>query len=82
MIVYYTSVYSFIIKIFPNQNHEQSAVYVEFSKDVSELIGIVHGMCNPFCDDGKYIVTLDTKQGMDSSIIQTLQTVETIRKTQ
>ena len=45
---------------------------------MSELIGIVHGMDNSFYDERKYLVTLDTKQDIDSSVIQTLQTVETI----
>ena len=45
---------------------EQSeGVEAELRKDVTELIGILYGVGNPFCDDGKNIVTLDTWTWID-----------------
>jgi len=62
------------------KHHEQSAgVEAEFKKDVHELTGIVQGMGNPFLYDGD---DPDTKLVMDSSVVQTLYTVEQIGKAQ
>ncbi len=65
------------------KHHEQSVgVQAEFRKDVFELTGVVQDMGNPFLDDGDDLVTLDTKVVMDSSLIQTLQTIESIGQAQ
>ena len=60
-------------------NSHHAGVQTEFTKDVCAL-SEVKGIGNPFLDDGTYIVTLDTKLVMDSSIVQTLKTIESIGK--
>ena len=37
---------------------QSTGVHAEFRKDVSELIEIVYGMGNPFCDEGKDLTPL------------------------
>ena len=54
----------------------------EFIKDVCELTGIVRRMGNAFFDDSENLVILDIKQVMDTPIVQTLQTAETIGQAQ
>ena len=56
------------------KRHELSAAeQAEIRKDVSELTRIVCRMGNPCFDDGEYIVALDIKLVMDSSVVQTLK---------
>ena len=63
--------------------HEQSAaVQAEVSDGVCELTGIVCRIGNPFFGDGEDLVTLDIKLVMDSSVVQTLKTAETIDQAQ
>jgi hypothetical protein len=65
------------------KHHEQFAgVQAEFKKDVCELTAIINGMGNPFLDDGEDLVTLDTKLVTDSSVVKTLQRVETLGQEQ
>ena len=47
-----------------------------------ELTGIVRRMGNPFFDDGEDLITLDIKLVMDSSVVHTLKTAETIGQVQ
>jgi len=61
----------------PEKHHEQSrATQAEFMKDVLELVEVIQTVDNPFLDDGKDLLTLDTKVVMDNSAVQTLKIIE------
>ena len=57
------------------KHHEQSrGVQTEFRKDVCMLTEVLQGN-NPFIDDGKERITLDTNIVMDPAVIHTIQNV-------
>ena len=58
------------------QHHEQTKhAPVAFAQDVKALTGVMGEMGNPFCDDSKDLLVLDSRDLADS-VINTLRQIE------
>lgn len=65
------------------RHHEQiPSVQKTFLSQVKSVINVMEELGNPFADTGTDIYTLDTKQIMSDSVVDTIRSAEDIGKTQ
>lgn len=65
------------------RHHEQQpGVQCAFTKDVTSLIASLEEMGNPFCEEGKDLIALHTRDIMDSSVVDTVKGVKKVGKDQ
>lgn len=67
----------------PTKHHEQTpATQKAFGKDVKNLVSTLEDMGNPFLEDTGDLLTLDTKRIVDSSVVETVNTIEQLGQQQ
>ena len=65
------------------QNHEQGAsTQKTFQRQVDSLSNTIRQMGNPFLDDFSDLVTLDSRNCMDASVVATVRTLKDTDKKQ
>ena len=66
-----------------NHHHEQQpGVQAAFLKDVRSLTAVVEDMGNPFLEESKDLLVLDTKDIMDASVADTVRKVQSLGEEQ
>ena len=66
-----------------HKHHEQTKhTQVAFARDVRSLIQVIGEMGNPFCDDSKDLLVLDSRDLADPAVINTVRQIEKLGQEQ